>query len=556
MRNPTKWLVCTAALLFSMGVCADNHMHNLNITVTLSDNGSAHVEEVRQYTIDDHKHTEFYMPMNLPADMSLSAFSVEEDGEMMTDSTPWDIDLSRERKKGRYGIVDKGGNRYELCFGMGDNGDHTFRLRYIIGNMLRGYYESDGFNFMFYSRDTNEPPEQFTLTIRRDDGQPMDGTNVWAFGFGGEIQVMDSVVKAWSTQPLERQNHITIMIETPKGMFHPAVETGGDFGSVKQRAIEGSDYTPENDGGSGSGDGFMGILWQVGSYVLLFLACCLPSIYSYFKRRKWRKKLIGNGKDVPWQREIPCKKSLHRSNMIYTTLEGTENSKNLMGAYIMRMIYQGVLGVETVLIKNKQQPCLKIANPEQAGAEEQDDQDKSNMRGIVQILQEAAGENALLEPGEMKRYAKNKPTRMEKLYNALTLKKKIPYKTIDQKDALDVYGLKKFLEDFTLVKERHAVEVSLWNEYLVYATLYGNAKQVMKDFREICPEFYEQSELGKTMNQVTDFDVFVSSYSASVANAFTSAYSHNHPRSSGGGGSSSFGGGGGFSGGGFGGGSR
>ena len=556
MRNPTKWLVCTAALLFSMGVCADSPMHNLNITVTLSDNGSARVEEVRQYTIDDHKHTEFYMPMNLPADMSLSAFSVEEDGEMMTDSTPWDIDLSRERKKGRYGIVDKGDNRYELCFGMGDNGDHTFRLRYYIDNMLRGYYEGDGFIFMFYSRDTNEPPEQFTLTIRRDDGQPMDGTNVWAFGFGGEIQVMDSVVKAWSTQPLERQNYITVMIETPKGMFHPAVETGGDFESVKQRAIEGSDYTPENDGGSGSGDGIMGILWQVGSYVLLILACCLPSIYSYFKRRKWRKKLIGNGKDVPWQREIPCKKSLHRSNMIYTTLEGTDNSKNLMGAYIMRMIYQGVLGVETVLIKNKQQPCLKIAYPEQAGAEEQDEQDKANMRGIVQILQEAAGDNALLEPGEMKRYAKNKPTRMEKLYNALTLKKKIPYKTIDQKDALDIYGLKKFLEDFTLVKERHAVEVSLWNEYLVYATLYDNAKQVMKDFREICPEFYEQSELGKTMNQVTDFDVFVSSYSASVANAFTSAYSHNHPRSSGGGGSSSFGGGGGFSGGGFGGGSR
>lgn len=186
--------------------------------------------------------------------------------------------------------------------------------------------------------------------------------------------------------------------------------------------------------------------------------------------------------------------------MIYTTLEGTDNSKNLMGAYIMRMIYQGVLTVEPVLIKKKQQPCLKIARPEQAGADEPDEQDKANMRGIVQILQEAAGENALLEPGEMKRYAKNKPTRMERLYNALTLKKNIPYKSIDQQDALDVFGLKKFLQDFTLVNERHAVEVSLWNEYLVFATLYGNAKQVMKDFREICPEFYEQSELGKTMN--------------------------------------------------------
>ena len=557
MMHHSKWWVgMVLTMIFCVGARADNHMHKLDITVTLSDNGSALVEEVRQYTINDDRHTEFYMPMNLPADMSLSAFSVEEDGVKMLDSSPWDIDLSRESKKGRYGIVDKGDNRYELCFGMGDNGDHTFRLRYTIGNMLRGYAVSDGFNFMFYSRDTNEPPEQFTLTIRREDRQPMDGTNVWAFGFGGEIQVVDSVVKAWSTQPLERSHHVTVMIETPKGMFHPAVDTGMSFEEVKQAALEGSDYTEENDSSGGRDRGFMDLLWQVGPYVLMLCACCLPSIYSYFKRRRWRKRLIGNGKDLPWQREIPCRKSLHRSNMIYTTLEGTDNSKNLMGAYIMRMIYQGVLTVEPVLIKKKQQPCLKIARPEQAGADEPDEQDKANMRGIVQILQEAAGENALLEPGEMKRYAKNKPTRMERLYNALTLKKNIPYKSIDQQDALDVFGLKKFLQDFTLVNERHAVEVSLWNEYLVFATLYGNAKQVMKDFREICPEFYEQSELGKTMNQVSDFDVFVSSYSASVANAFTSAYSHNHPRSSGGGGSTSFGGGGGFSGGGFGGGSR
>lgn len=558
MMHSNKWWISTvAALLLSMGVCADNHMHNLNITVTLSDNGSALVEEVREYTINDNKHTEFYMPMNLPPDMSLSAFTVEEDGEQMLDSTPWDIDLSRERKKGRYGIVDKGDNRYELCYGMGDNGDHTFRLRYVIGNMLRGYNESDGFNFMFYSRDTNEPPENFTLTIRREDRQPMDGTNVWAFGFGGEIQVEDSVVRAWSTQPLERHNHVTVMIETPKGMFHPAVEMGSDFENVKQRAIEGSDYTPENDGTSSGRNGFLDFLWQVGPYVLMFLACCLPSIYSYFKRRRWRKKLLGKDDDIPWQREIPCEKSLHRSNMIYSTLEGSDNSKNLMGAYIMRMIYQGVLAVETVLTKkNKQQHCLKIALPEQAGADEKDEEDRANMRGIVQILMEAAGDNALLEPGEMERYAKNKPTRMEKLFNALTLKKKIPYKSIAPKDALDVFGLKKFLKDFTLVDERHAMEVSLWNEYLVYATLYGNAKQVMKDFREICPEYFEMSELGKTMNEVNDFDVFVASYSSSVANAFASAYSHNHPRSSGGGGSSSFGGGGGFSGGGFGGGSR
>ena len=114
-----------------------------------------------------------------------------------------------------------------------------------------------------------------------------------------------------------------------------------------------------------------------------------------------------------------------------------------------------------------------------------------------------------------------------------------------------VFGLKKFLEDFTLANERHLSEVALWNDYLVYATLFGIGDQVMKDMKQLNPEFLNMSEITRNM---TNRDI--------VPNLMAATYLGSRDvvkatsRSSGGGGSSSFGGGGGFHGGGSGGGVR
>jgi len=110
----------------------------------------------------------------------------------------------------------------------------------------------------------------------------------------------------------------------------------------------------------------------------------------------------------------------------------------------------------------------------------------------------------------------------------------------------------KFLEDFTLANERHISEVALWNDYLVYATLFGIGKQVMKDMKQLNPEFLEMNEITRNL---TNEDLVPSLMTAAYIGSrdVTSAV---NSRNSGGGGSSSFGGGGGFSGGGSGGGVR
>ena len=99
-------------------------------------------------------------------------------------------------------------------------------------------------------------------------------------------------------------------------------------------------------------------------------------------------------------------------------------------------------------------------------------------------------------------------------------------------------------------------ETKMWDEYIVYATLYGMADQVIEDLKEYSPDYFTTSMLGSQLidesgNVVSDFSSFtgISSVSRSMSSQSSSS-------SSGGGGRSSFGGGGGHSGGGGGGGGR
>ena len=119
-------------------------------------------------------------------------------------------------------------------------------------------------------------------------------------------------------------------------------------------------------------------------------------------------------------------------------------------------------------------------------------------------------------------------------------------------EALKIAGLKRFLLDYTLIKDRTAIEVELFEDYLIYAQLLGIAKQVSKQFKELYPDMIEQTNYGSYDNLV--YINYVSSRGVSSANSARAAA---ESYSSGGGGFSSGGGGGGsFGGGGGGGGFR
>ena len=60
---------------------------------------------------------------------------------------------------------------------------------------------------------------------------------------------------------------------------------------------------------------------------------------------------------------------------------------------------------------------------------------------------------------------------------------------------LELAGFRRYLQDFTLVNERRVVEVELWNDYLVFAALFGIGKELLRELVGLYPEFAARSVL-------------------------------------------------------------
>ena len=107
-------------------------------------------------------------------------------------------------------------------------------------------------------------------------------------------------------------------------------------------------------------------------------------------------------------------------------------------------------------------------------------------------------------------------------------------------------GLKKYMEDFSLLKEREVPELVLWEKYLVFATAFGIANKVLKQLKIIYPNI-DQTDMMNTSAYMyfmyhSDFDT---SFSSAISSSIASA-----TMSSGSGAGGGFSGGGGFGGGG------
>ena len=268
-------------------------------------------------------------------------------------------------------------------------------------------------------------------------------------------------------------------------------------------------------------------------------------------------------KNVDWCREIPYNGNLLATNYVITkapSLFKTRNSYAIASAYILRMIQKNIL-----ITGKDEKGKITISFNEKADLDKLESPEKS----LFNMMKEASGANKILEDKEFSRWAKKNKSTLISWTNSISTK---GIKALEAGDFSQTTsslrelgqqqstGIFQVSSGFTLINERRSVEVHLWQDYLVFATLFGIADKVAKELKDIDPVAFEQ-----VVNY--DFDTFstilyqtrmlsnaitMNSYVASSSGGSFSGTSS----WSGGGGGSSFGGGGGFSGGGFGGGSR
>jgi uncharacterized membrane protein len=70
----------------------------------------------------------------------------------------------------------------------------------------------------------------------------------------------------------------------------------------------------------------------------------------------------------------------------------------------------------------------------------------------------------------------------------------------------------KFLTDMTLLKKYPPSSIVIWEEHLVYATIFGVAKKVISEFKSIVPESYQKRSSLFYLTNNTHFSSFSNSY--------------------------------------------
>lgn len=88
-------------------------------------------------------------------------------------------------------------------------------------------------------------------------------------------------------------------------------------------------------------------------------------------------------------------------------------------------------------------------------------------------------------------------------------------------------GLKQYMEEFSMIKDREVPELVLWEKYLVYATVFGNAEKVLKQLKVVYPDF-SNSDLNNTtyfyLIAHTDFNnSFVRTVNSSIQSAYSAS---------------------------------
>ena len=559
MRHSSKRLLLTllAVIVLAWQAQASPVLRNLQISVDLRDNGDAEIVETRVMDIDD-VGTECYIVIGNLEGSTIKDFSVtDEAGNKFVNTGSWDVDRSRQQKTNQCGIVKKG-DGVELCWGLGRAGTRIYTVRYVVTDFVRAYEESDGFNWMFVTRNMSPSPMSARVTIsstQYPDGLPEDSISIWGFGYEGETSIEDGEAIASTTQPMTSSSAMIVMMEFQKGILHPNMSEDKSFKDVRKEAFEGSDYEEET-----ALRQFVNAVKQDPEVIftlLFFVVLGVVGIWAAIRKKLERRRLE---KMVTWFRDIPIQGNLKKANdylMTYSFMG--DNTNNLISAMVLRLIRTGTLRVENRYVEasglkkifggeGKNQDCIIIGTFNENNRLIND----PTIHTLYDMMRLSAGDDGVLQPKELKHWMHNHSDEVIKFLDSIKAKTSFKEAKQNIEDVKNVFGLKKFLSDFTLANERHLSEVALWNDYLVYATLFGIADQVKADMAAINPEYLNMNEIARNLTNNT----VVPMLTAATFQSARSVEREVRSRDSGGGGRSSFGGGGGFHGGGSGGGVR
>lgn len=565
-----KFLKLTMIIVFFMlmlgikSTVQANSISSITMDIYVDKNGNAEVTE--KWTCSTNQGTESYHPYYNLGNSKITNLRVSDQTKSYTTLSSWNTSGTLDSKAYKCGI-NKISNGVELCWGISKYGSNVYTVKYNISNFVSELTDSQMAYWTLIPYDFSNAIGSAKIKIYADQ-KFADTIDVWGYGnYGGLCYVNKGAIYMDSDGRLEKSEYMTILAKFPKETFNTTNVLKHDFNYYYEMSQEGSKKYNNQTKSIFSKIGF--ILAVIFWGLLNFLPLILILIFGKAATgKKFGFKYGPMGKktnNAVYYRDIPCKGDVFKAYYIAYQYGLMKNKTDILGAIILKWLKEGI-------IKTENREGGKIFKREDTVILLGDDSNRqlnNPMETKLFHMMYLASKDGILENKEFEEWCRKSYERVLDWFDSILEEQRknlvadglIKYEqggfwgkkytaTPELKEeAMNLAGLKKFLLGYTLIKDRYAIEVELFEDYLIYAQVLGIAKQVSKQFKELYPDIIEQTNYGSYDNIV--YINYCASRGISSANrADAAARAAASDYSSGGGGFSSGGGGGGSFGGG------
>ena len=539
-----------AYALFTLGkTVSANSINRISMDIFVDSNGNANVTET--WNCYSNQSTEIYHPYYNLGNSEITNLSVSMDSTQFETLSSWDTSASFDEKAYKAGI-NRVSNGVELCWGISEYGTNTYRVNYTVTNFVSNLTDSQMIYWTLIPYDFSDSIGQVFINISSDLYFP-SSIDVWGYGNeGGTAYVDNGTITMTSEGTLNRNEYMTILVKLPSGTFNTQNNLNQNFEYYYNLAEEGVNR-------NGTVESTVISILPFIIFIIIMVFAIVTSKLGSSQEQRLNFENNGNKlpktKDIPYFRDIPCNKDLFQSFFIGYQFKIVKKRTDLLGSVILKWVRD-----KKVTLKKDEGKSSKmsiILNEELISSLEDEDEQK-----LYKMFFEAS-KDGILEDSEFTKWCNTNYSKILGWFDTIidkekdklvkdglllekpkTLFKSAKYTVTPElrQQALNIAGLKKYLNDYTLISEREAPDVVLFEDYLILAQMFGIADKVAENFKKLYPDLITETNFYSYDNIN-----FVHIY---AVHAMTSAHSAHYAaasRYSGGGGGFSVGGGGGGS---------
>ncbi len=472
-----------------------NTINSIKTDVYIDEYGNGQVTEVWNVNLDEG--TEGYHSFGNLEDRTITNYEVSMDGIPYTNIYSWDVNASKSEKQYKNG-VNYTSDGQELCWGI-EYGTHTYTLKYTVNNLVWQYKDNQILYFAFIPQNMNQTINDFKLTI--SGYKSFSNIKYSSYGFKSNNSIQNGQI-IFQSNKITSNEYVVALVGFPNGTFTDLKVTKDQtYDDIVDEALQGATLNKRKS--------FFETLIIILNVLIPFVVVGLAVRYAIRKQPRTDKSefIIPKDKDINNFRDIPFDKDIIKAYYIGNQ-ENIMYDSYIMGSIILKWIKEekikmvqnesGVFNKNenyyidlTNLTDLKTQPEIALASIFKAAATDNKltpkDFTKYCKKHYQQIDSWISGvkdysKKLLIDENYIETYEEN--------YSKKGKRKVYKYTTKLKDEFIKLKGLKKFLNDMTLIDDKKAIEVHIWDEYLIFAQAFGIADKVAKQFQKFHPEEY------------------------------------------------------------------